>query len=96
MNEEEKTFAYIGKILFNHSFCCEEYWCPCNGSSFLDALVDLKDKNPKYKRDVKEIFNRKPKTDSLKDRQIVEKLEEIDYTDLFYAEKVQEILEEKK
>jgi len=57
--DEEKTFAYIGQHLFNHAFCCEDVWCVCHASTFMDAICDLADNSPRYKREVNELLQRK-------------------------------------
>ena len=51
-------FAYIGNHLFDHAFSCEERWCVCKASTFMDAICELRDHNPKYKRLVKELLER--------------------------------------
>ncbi len=57
--EERRIFAYIGKNLYDHAFTCEYKMCVCRASSFNDALAELLEVDKKkYKREVKEIWNR--------------------------------------
>ena len=67
----------------------------------IDEILQDKEDAKKYHEDrhkLEESFKKweQRNKEAEKNRQLVKQLNEIDYTDLFYAEKVQEILEKKK
>ena len=59
MTKETKIFEYIGRHLFNHAFQCEDVWCVCHASTFIDAICDLRDEYPKFIEEVQELLDRK-------------------------------------